>query len=80
MAYDGRVKRTTVYLTADLKAALARRARDLGRSEAELIREGIALVVEDAAAPPRPRTPLFDSGLPGVAADLETAMDGFGAQ
>ena len=39
----GGMEKTTVYLTDDLKAALRRSARSTGRSEAELIREGIGL-------------------------------------
>lgn len=58
------IKRTTVYLPEDLKAELERVARECERSEADLIREGVALAVERASRP-RPRFPLFASGQPG---------------
>jgi hypothetical protein len=38
------MEKTTVYLTSEQKAALARAARDEGRSEARLIRAGIDAV------------------------------------
>ena len=36
------MEKTTVYLPTQLKRALERAARSEGRSEAELIREGVA--------------------------------------
>ncbi len=55
----GGMEKTTVYLTAAQKAALANAARAEGRSEARLIREGIEGVLAQrqgyragAAAPP----------------------------
>ena len=44
MWYGDAVEKTTVYLPEELKAALGRAARASGRSEADLIREGIGLV------------------------------------
>lgn len=41
----GGVDKTTVYLTSEQKAALARTAQAEGRSEARLIREGIDAVI-----------------------------------
>ena len=41
----GGMEKTTVYLTTDQKAALAAAARKQGRSEARLIRDGIAEVL-----------------------------------
>jgi hypothetical protein len=55
------VRRTTVYLPDDLKAALERTAAGQGRREADLIREGVRLVTERHATP-EPRLPLFESG------------------
>lgn len=73
--------RTTVYLTDQLRADLKRTARAQGRSEAELIREGIRAVI----SAPRPRIPLFDSrslSLEGDLSDLAERVDenlrGFG--
>jgi hypothetical protein len=40
----GGMEKTTVYLTADQKSALARAAQAQGRSEARLIRDGIESV------------------------------------
>jgi len=52
----GGMEKTTVYLTAEQKGALARAAQEQGRSEAHLIREGIAAVtarqrIAEIAAP-----------------------------
>ena len=41
----GGMEKTTVYLTTEQKAALAAAAREQGRSEARLIRDGIAEVL-----------------------------------
>jgi hypothetical protein len=71
------VERTTVYLTAELKSALKRAARATARSEADLIREGIALVTS-TSEPPGPRLPLFESGDPGLAERVDEALRGFG--
>jgi len=73
------MRRTTVYLPDDLKRALERAAAASGRSEAELIREGVRQV---AAGPgvPRPRLPLFDSGDPTLAARADALLDGFGEE
>lgn len=51
------VDKTTVYLTKELKKRLRARARERGVSEAQLIREGLDVVLA-----PRPRFPLFESG------------------
>jgi hypothetical protein len=71
------MERTTVYLPSDLKAALARTARDHGRKEADLIREGIRSVV-NASFTPQPRLPLFASGKTDLAESVDEAMKGFG--
>jgi hypothetical protein len=72
------MKKTTVYLPDQLKQALSRAAADSGRSEAELIREGIETVVETRLAPV-PRGPLFSSGDPSLADRLDDLLaEGFG--
>lgn len=51
------MEKTTIYLTAEQKAALTSAAREQGRSEARLIREGIDRVLtrDSAAEEPRAR-------------------------
>lgn len=55
------MKRTTIYLPDELKAALERTAADEGRSEAEVVRSALAAATAEHAYP-RPRLPLFESG------------------
>lgn len=69
--------RTTVYLPDDLKQALTRAANRRGVSEAELIREGVALAIA-YEKPPRPRLPLFNSGQPDLAERFDELLKGFG--
>lgn len=72
------VKRTTVYLPDDLKAALERTAAARGASEAEVIRDALTEATS-AHAFPRPRLPLFDSGDPTLAESVDEALrSGFG--
>jgi hypothetical protein len=71
------MKKTTVYLPEDLKSALGRIATERGRSEAELIRQAIRDLVQDAE-PPRPRWPLCSSGDPTLARRFEEELRGFG--
>jgi hypothetical protein len=54
----GGMRKTTLYLPDDLKEAVERRARQLGRSEAEVLREAIAAAVQR----PGPRAGVFSSG------------------
>lgn len=71
------MEKTTVYLTDDLKRALRRAARATGRSEAELIREGVGMVTgrhQVAEA----RLPLFTSGKPDLAERVDELLEGFG--
>jgi hypothetical protein len=71
------MEKTTVYLTSRQKAALARAARAEGRSEAELIREGIdAVTARHRVA--EPTLPLFESGQPDLAERVDELLDGFG--
>jgi hypothetical protein len=71
------MEKTTVYLPKSLKDALAAAAKRRNVSEAELIREGIALVAA-APVPPRPKLPLFSSGQPGLAENFDELLKGFG--
>jgi Ribbon-helix-helix protein, copG family len=71
------MERTTVYLTTAQKRALERAARASGRSEAELIREGVELAAARHQAA-EPRLPLFESGQPDLAERVDEALEGFG--
>lgn len=71
------MKRTTVYLTDRQKEALARLSRASGRSEADLIREGVELLTALNRAP-KPVLPLFDSGQPELSERLDAPLGGFG--
>ena len=71
--------RTTVYLPEELKDELERAAAATGRSEAELIRDGVRAVV-DAQKPAAPRIPLFRSGVPDLAERVDELLAGFGSE
>jgi hypothetical protein len=71
------MERTTVYLTEAQKRALERAARATGRSEAELIREGVEVVTSRVRAA-EPALPLFESGQPDLAEHIDEALAGFG--
>lgn len=71
------MEKTTVYLPDELKGALRRAARASGRSEADLIREGIGLVTGTHRIA-EPRLPLFESGRPDLAEHVDEVLDGFG--
>lgn len=66
------MQKTTVYLPDELKAELERTAEETGKSEAELIREGVKHVVKQRR-PPAPRGAIFHSGIP----DLGSRVDEF---
>lgn len=73
----GGMEKTTVYMTSAQKRALARAAKATGRSEAELIRDGI----DEVTARHRiaePTLPLFDSGQPDLAHRVDELLEGFG--
>jgi hypothetical protein len=67
--------KTTLYLPKKLKAALSRAAAMRGCSEAELLREALREVL-GRMPPPRPRLPLFHSGKPKLAENVEKALAG----
>lgn len=71
------MRKTTVYLPDDLKRALGRVAASRGISEAELIREGLHKLTAEAS-PPKPRLPLFKSGRPDLAENVDEALREFG--
>jgi hypothetical protein len=73
----GGMEKTTVYLTERQKRALARTAKATGRSEADLIREGIdAVTTRHQVA--EPTLPLFDSGRGDLAENVDELLEGFG--
>ncbi len=67
--------KTTVYLPAELKAAIKRAARRRGVSEAEVIRDSIRVAVGNERQ--RPRGGLFASGAP-IAREADDHLAGFG--
>lgn len=71
------MEKTTVYLTIEQKRALARAARVAGRSEADLIREGIETVTSRHRAA-EPTLPLFETGVPDLAERADELLEGFG--
>ncbi|HEY6056864.1 MAG TPA: antitoxin [Candidatus Limnocylindrales bacterium] len=71
------MEKTTVYLTDRQKRALARAASATGRSEADLIREGIDAVTA-AHRLAEPTLPLFESGRGDLAERVDELLEGFG--
>lgn len=71
------MKKTTIYLPAELKSSLERVARERGRSEAELVREAVEGLVRGAERP-RPRLPLFSGDDPTLARRFDEELRGFG--
>jgi hypothetical protein len=73
------MRKTTVYLSDELKDRVERAARREGRSEAEIIRAALERYTTPGR-PPRPTLPLFDSlGNPGLAERVEEELArGFG--
>lgn len=64
--------KTTVYLDREQTSRLKKAAAAAGRSEADLIREGIDLILLRTPRAPRTRAwPAFDSGDPNFAADTD---------
>lgn len=71
------MEKTTVYLPADLRRALRLTAQRRHQSEAELIREGVAMVTA-SDEPLTPTLPLFASDEPTLAERVDEALRGFG--
>lgn len=68
------MRKTTVYLDDDLKAAITRAARQRGVSEAELIRSSLRSAV--GSVKPQPHGGLF-TGEP-LSERVDELLDGFG--
>ena len=66
---------STIYWPDDLRSSLALAAHEEGRTEADLIREGLCGFHSRER---EPRLPLFASGQPDRAADTEEILAGFG--
>jgi plasmid stability protein len=75
------MKKTTIYLPDDLKAALERAADLEDRSEADIIREALTTALAGRRAP-TPRVPLGDHELgdPRAAERVDELLEGFGAR
>ena len=72
------IKRTTIYLPEDLKAALERTAVAEGRSEADVVRSALAAATAEHLYPP-PKLPLFESRDPTLAERVDEELAaGFG--
>ncbi|MDQ3548919.1 MAG: ribbon-helix-helix domain-containing protein [Chloroflexota bacterium] len=71
--------RTTVYLPDELKRDLERAAEAQGRSEADIIREGIRLAIEKSV-PPMPTLWTFSANDPDFIERIDELLDGFGEQ
>jgi predicted transcriptional regulator len=69
------MEKTTLYLPADLKAAVERQARVRGVAEAQIIREAIAAAV----IRPAPRAGLIESQEP-IASRVDELLEGFGSR
>lgn len=67
------MEKTTLYLPAELKAAVERQAQARGIPEAQVIREAIAAAV----IRPAPRAGLIASPEP-IASRVDELLDGFG--
>lgn len=73
------MRKTTVYLPDDLKAAIERLAEREQRSEAEIIRDALRVAVHDRVAP-APRIPLsgYRLGDSSIAERTDELLEGFG--
>jgi hypothetical protein len=72
------MKKVRVRLSRELKDRLKQAAEASGKSEAELICEGVSSVV-NAELAPKPRIPLFSSGDPTLAERVDESLaEGFG--
>lgn len=67
------MKRTTIYLPDELKAALERTANAEGRSEADVVRTALTAATAAHVYPP-PCLPLFDSGDPTLAERVDEEL------
>ncbi len=70
------MQKTTVYLPDDLKQALVHIAVETGISEAQLIRDGVRLAIQQHTAP-LPKFGIFD-GPSDMSERVEVLLKGFG--
>jgi len=71
------MRRTTIYLTDELKRRVERAARARGSTEAEVVRAALEAFTDPGQA--EPRVPLFASGDPTLAARADELLAaGFG--
>jgi Arc/MetJ-type ribon-helix-helix transcriptional regulator len=72
-------KKTTIYLSEELKHDIERVASCDGRSEADVIRDALQTAMADRDYP-EPRIPLVPYGLgaPDIAERAEELLEGFG--
>jgi plasmid stability protein len=73
------MRKTTVYLDDRVKQRLARAAAEHGRSQAEIIRDGVNLALEQLE-PPLPSFGIFDNGDPCISERVDELLEGFGEQ
>ncbi len=79
MGYHTCMTRTTVYLPDHIKTRLTAAAARRGRSEADLIREGVERVLDDEPAPPKPRLGVCTLHDPTLPTRVDEALaEGFG--
>lgn len=73
------MKKTTIYLSDELKDGIEAAARREKRSEAEIIRDALSAAVE-ARRPPEPQIPLpgVSLGNPTIAERADELLEGFG--
>jgi hypothetical protein len=67
------MKRTTIYLPDELKAALERTAAAQGKTEAEVVRSAVATATAGHACP-APTLPLFTSDDPTLAERVDEVL------
>lgn len=73
------MKKTSVYLPAELRAALKRLAHQRKSSEAELLREAVLRLTQEETRVPDPKLPLFRASGKSIAENVDDALkDGFG--
>jgi hypothetical protein len=73
------MQETTVHLTDELKQEIERIAAEQGRTEADVILDGIRMLVA-RHAPPLPSFGFFASGDPDFASKTDELLKGFGKQ
>ena len=73
------MERTTIYLPAELKSAVAIEARRRRQSEAAVIRDAISQLTAGASRP-APRGGFIQGGPPLDTTRLDDYLTGFGAQ